>query len=278
MGPCAHGSRGLEELPGTHEPIITPAVHREALEASTARLRGQMRRPAAYRQYLLSGVVYCACGTRMRGETRVSRGMQWAYYFCPERCGRLSIRADHAEQTVLDRIAAGVLPDKAIAAARNQLRQRLQTRDTDADERMRARLEGALRNLSKQHAWSVLSDDEYLRQRREVQDELDQMTPPEKVIVFDRLRRILTTVAENLAHASPEQRHALVRLVVERVDARDTGTFTIRKRRPRQEVDAASITWAGPARPFFAHAGVGLAPPEGFEPPTPALGRRRSIH
>jgi hypothetical protein len=152
----------------------------------------------------------------------------------------------------------------------------LQARDSDADERTRERLEPALQNLAKQHAWGHLDDDEYLSQRREFQNELDQMTVPEKIIVFDRLRGILTTAAANLGAASPEQRKELVNLIVERVDARDTGTLTLRRKRPRQTVDQDSITWSGPARPFFA--GVGLAPPEGFEPPTPALGRRRSIH
>jgi len=106
--------------------------------------------------------------------------------------------------------------------------------------------------------WGDLLDEEYREQRHEIQLQLDQMTAPEKVIVFDRLRGILTTVAENLARATPEQRQALVRLVVERVDASDTGTVILRKHRPRQTVDADSILWAGPVRPFFARtAGVG---------------------
>ena len=51
------------------------------------------------------------------------------------------------------------------------------------------------------------------------------------------------------------------------------------------EMEADHITaWfrvvsTGPARPFFVAASVGvLAPPDGLEPPTQALGRPRSVH
>ena len=48
----------------------------------------------------------------------------------------------------------------------------------------------------------------------------------------------------------------------------------------------ARVVWTAPARPFFLAAAAdaesralwGVAPPDGFEPPTPALGRLRSIH
>ena len=41
-------------------------------------------------------------------------------------------------------------------------------------------------------------------------------------------------------------------------------------------VDTATITYTPPVRPFF---GVPvMAPPDGLEPPTQALGRPRSVH
>ena len=72
--------------------------------------------------------------------------------------------------------------------------------------------------------------------------------------------------------AAPEKIRELVALLVDRVETVDRAV--------------ARVIWTPPARPFFlaaaaeaAERGVlGVAPPDGFEPPTPALGRLRSIH
>ena len=78
----------------------------------------------------------------------------------------------------------------------------------------------------------------------------------------------MAAMAEAVDRATPTQRREVVRLLVERVVARN-GT-----------VSAAAITWTPPARPFFVGASscVAGAPPDGLEPPTRTLGRCRSIH
>lgn len=81
---------------------------------------------------------------------------------------------------------------------------------------------------------------------------------------FDHHRKVVTSLAESIDKANAQKVKELVRLLVERVPMTATA------------VDPERIEWTPTARPFVA--GLVGAPPEGFEPPTPALGRRRSIH
>ncbi len=65
-----------------------------------------------------------------------------------------------------------------------------------------------------------------------------------------------------IRETSPEHQQAIVRHIVERVVIQD-GVVVGIDTRPE-------------ARPFFERCG--MAPPDGFEPPTRSLGRCRSIH
>jgi hypothetical protein len=65
--------------------------------------------------------------------------------------------------------------------------------------------------------------------------------------------------------AGPEQLRDLIRMLIEQVNVTEDGGFEI------EPVPAA--------RPFFAaRESLSLAPPDGLEPPTQALGRPRSVH
>ena len=55
-------------------------------------------------------------------------------------------------------------------------------------------------------------------------------------MIFDRNRRVMTDLAQNVANATPEQRAELARLLIENAVATD---------------GAVAIEWSGPARPFF---------------------------
>jgi hypothetical protein len=57
-----------------------------------------------------------------------------------------------------------------------------------------------------------------------------------KVVLFDRNRRVMTDSAQNVAVATPEQRAELARLLIERAVAND---------------GAVTIAGSGPARPLF---------------------------
>ena len=68
---------------------------------------------------------------------------------------------------------------------------------------------------------------------------LAELPDPNKLVAFDRNRRIMTTMAENVERATREQLAELVQLLVERVTAKE------------RVIDPTTIEWTPPARPFF---------------------------
>ena len=97
-------------------------------------------------------------------------------------------------------------------------------------------------------------------------------SPDDKIVLFDRYRAEVRSFPETLDVASDEKLRELVALLVQRVESADRLV--------------ARVVWTAPARPFFLAAAAeaetralwGVAPPDGFEPPTRTLGRCRSIH
>lgn|GEM_PF-5256482 len=83
--------------------------------------------------------------------------------------------------------------------------------------------------------------------------------------MVDAVAAVVESLRATIDSASPVQLRELIGMLVERIKLTEDGEYEI-------EPVAA-------ARPFFAAANsLLLAPPDGFEPPTPALGRLRSIH
>ena len=247
--------RGLEERPGTHEPILDEQTYRDGIVGVESRRRLRGRRPKAYRTYLLRGVLHCACGARMRGETRVSRGQEWRYYVCPVADGRSAIAdasgtlvpckarrvpADGAEAAVLDAIRGAVLPERVIDQAREELRRRLELPRRSVYEEQRRRLEVRLNRLTQLYGWGDIGEDEYRSGTEDAKRALTLLPDGDKLVLFDRHRRVLVTMAENIDAATPEQRRELVGLLVERAVAEDRAL--------------TSITWTPPARAFFSDA------------------------
>ena len=76
----------------------------------------------------------------------------------------------------------------------------------------------------------------------------------------------LLPMAQIIRDAPPEQAQSIIRHIVERV--------TI------EGGQVAGINVRLEARPFFEDLGdrMAMAPPDGLEPPTQALGRPRSVH
>ncbi len=197
----------------------------------------------------------------MHGPCRVSRGQEWRYYVC-RRCRTSSVRADDAERLVLDAIKTMTLPSKAIDAARAELARRLQVPDADLVGAKRRRLETRLSKLPKLYSWGDLTDEAYRREMAETRTMLAELPDPNKLVAFDRNRRVMVTMAENVERAT---RPLLVQLPVERVQARGRSVD------PDYRVDAARS-------PVLPACCLGMEPPGGLEPPTRTLGRCRSIH
>jgi len=250
--------RGLEERPGLHEPILDDKTYADGIVGIMSRARGG-RRSKPYRTYLLRGLLHCACGTRMHGETRTKAdGREWRYYICPVSYGRKIVQtpcaakavpADAAEVVVLNAIERFRLPPDWVDRAREELRRRLGAPKADLAEQRRTRLHARLTNLRKQFEWNDISETEYRAKKEDTQRQLALLPDDSKLVIFDRNRRVMSSLVENMDKASDEQKAKLANLLIEKVIAAD------------QMVAEDNIQWAPAARPFF---GLGIAPPEGF--------------
>src|SRR5450759_4167238 len=229
--------RGLDERPGRHEPILTEAQYRRTMAAIAARTRVG-NKPAPFRSYALRGLVYCACGTRMRGEAHLQRGTEIRYYRCPKLgCPARRCPADLVEEKIMSTIATAALPDPLIEKARTELRGRIETPGVAAAGRQRARLVTRLEQLKKQHGWGDISDKEYQAEREATQAKLAQLPDGDRIRTFDAYRAKLLALPAAIAVASPARREELCRIVVEQVVVNDR--------------IVEEIVWTPPARPFF---------------------------
>jgi hypothetical protein len=77
---------------------------------------------------------------------------------------------------------------------------------------------------------------------------LAELPDPNKLVAFDRNRRVMVTMAENIENATRPQLAELVHLLVERVEASG------------RTVEPESIEWTPPARPFFEPAALLVRP------------------
>ena len=233
--------RGRDERRGRHEPILSEAQYTRTMAAIAARTRVG-NKPAPFRSYALRGLVYCACGTRMRGEAHLQRGTETRYYRCPSLdCHARRCPADLVEKEVLRRIAGAVLPESAIDTARAELRRRLETPGIATAGRTRALLQTRLEQLKKQHSWGDISDSDYISQRDATRAALAELPDGDRIKAFDAYRVRLFALPDGIAAASPARREELCRIVVERVVVND------------RHIEA--IVWTPPARPFFAEVG-----------------------
>ena len=73
---------------------------------------------------------------------------------------------------------------------------------------------------------------------------LAELPDPNKLVAFDRNRRVMVTMAENVERATRTQLAELVQLLVEQVRAKG------------RTVEPKSIEWTPPARPFFEPAAL----------------------
>ena len=103
----------------------------------------------------------------------------------------------------------------------------------------RHRLEGRLNRLTQLYGWGELEADEYRRKMLETRAMLAELPDPNKLVAFDRNRKVMVTMAKNVKKATRPQLQELVRLLVEHVTAKEGS------------VDPDSIKWTPPARPFL---------------------------
>jgi hypothetical protein len=161
-------------------------------------------KPRPFRHYPLRGLVYCRCGTRMRGEAHVQRGTERRYYRCPMvGCHARRCPADRVEAIVLGELAEAVLPVPVLDAARTELRRRLDSPEVALAGRQRARLTTRLEQLKKQHSWGDLADADYQTARDEARAALAALPDGDRIAVFDTYRARILALPDAIAAASP---------------------------------------------------------------------------
>lgn len=115
--------------------IITKEEYKEAMERMKSQARGKAPSKAR-RDYMLSGKVYCGnCGRAMSGETRPRRGVDYAYYVCPNhkihQCESKGIRADKLEETVIKQLNEQYFTPEILDRIANRLHEQSKNGDND---------------------------------------------------------------------------------------------------------------------------------------------------
>ena len=132
----------------------------------------------------------------------------------------------------------------------------------------RRRIGTSLSRLGERYQWQEIEAPEYHCERLRLHGRLAELPAPadSNVLAFERAASAIIPMAATLRESAPEYKAQIVRHIDERVVIEDGHVVDIAVRLE--------------ARPFFddLRSRALLAPPDGLEPPTQALGRPRSIH
>ena len=163
--------------PGKHVPMVTL----EEFERVQA-LLGRPGRPRPQRhEFAFTGMIRCGeCGLSVTASQHRNRhGSLYAYYHCTKkrldyRCRQPHVAVGELEGRILEFLLTVTIPEKfhqwamrwltTLAVARNE-EHKVQNRSL---EQARASVERQLDNLTKLRVRDMLTDDQYLKQRREL--------------------------------------------------------------------------------------------------------------
>lgn len=164
-------------LPGKHTPMVTMEQFQRVQE-----LLGNTVRPRKPQLFAYTGMIRCGeCGFAVTAEEKVNRfGSHYTYYHCSKRnlshhCAQPYLRVEDIELQIAEFLAEITPPEAFHDWAISRLDR---TMRADADDRSAQRnsLEQAkaanareLYNLTKLRIRDLLNDDEYLRQRAELE-------------------------------------------------------------------------------------------------------------
>lgn len=166
--------------PGKHEAMVTLDDFDRVQE-----LLGRPRQPRPKtRQFAFTGLIRCgACGLSVTAEERTNRfGSRYTYYHCTKRridswCQEPYVQVGELERQIAEFLREITIPDKFHDWLIARL-DRVAKRDKNADAAKRLSLEQArgaaekeLDNLTKLRIRDLLTDDEYLKQRQELERE-----------------------------------------------------------------------------------------------------------
>jgi DNA invertase Pin-like site-specific DNA recombinase len=277
---------GAEVRPGNHDAILTEEEFSAAVVGVESRKRHTGKRPATSKEvYVLRGLVYCSCGTRMQGDARRSRGQMWRYYLCPlsERkravrnedgslrvCAERRVPAEEAERVVIAKLREHQFTDEEVMIGRARLAELVAADTPGTADKERERLERALKRLGDRYTWGDLEEADYRRQVGEIRNQLAALPAPDrKMADYDKRLAEFRAFSEIVPTASRDELQELVPQVVARVETASRAVVRVIPKESQLAFFEAEMAAEGCA---------GMAPPDGLEPPTRTLGRCRSIH
>ncbi len=264
----------LELVAGAWEPLWTP----ELWEQIQAVRRRHWRGSAGGRirnVYPLRQLATCdRCDRRLYGEARdnvtyMACVTQRERHACDQRGVRTSILEDQIGQW-LDEVR---IPEDWRADVEHLQAQMARTADEPKPDH-RASLTGQIERLQEMYQMGHIALEVYVGKRRALETELTgaPITAIAHVSVLERAKRLLDDLGELWGKATPTERSEICQTMFSSVRVRDQVIVEAKLARPDDYLPLLASSAA------HARASVGLAPPDGLEPPTQALGRPRSIH
>jgi site-specific DNA recombinase len=209
-----------------------------------------------------SGITYCwYCKGRIhvannkRGKPRLGCYNRLKGWDCRQKSASLDVY----EEQIREYIATFNIPDDYQAKIL-EAHKKLQDSFSDS-EKERQKLESRLERIKELYKWGDLDRDEYLKEKSEIQRQLQLHTPLESSAkTLERLANFLVNVAEAWDEAKQEQRNKLARCLFQEVWVKDKQVLAVR---PQPEL-----------APFFklnyeefVNKKFESATPGGFEPP-----------
>jgi len=164
-------------FPGKHPPMVTIDDFDRV-----QRLLGKPGRPRQIREFAYTGMIRCGeCGLSVTAEEKQNRyGYRYTYYHCTKRrlarrCGQAYVSLEDLEQQI-SRFLEGIsIPERfhdwALARLQQTVDEQRDERTVQRDSLERSRAAGAreLENLTKLRIRDLLTDEEYIRQRQDLE-------------------------------------------------------------------------------------------------------------
>ncbi|MGB6686394.1 MAG: magnesium chelatase domain-containing protein [Terracidiphilus sp.] len=219
--------------PGKHQALVTIEEFDHV-----QRLLGRPGQPRKTRTFAYTGMIRCGeCGFMVTGEEKVNRfGTHYTYYHCSKRrldrhCAQPYLSLENIESQITAFLSEISLPDRFHKWAAQHLERTMKEKQhdhaTQKESLLRAQAASAreLDNLTKLRIRDLLSDEEYVKERRELERkglgltqkldmtnrQAERFEPSASVVSFNhslisrfqsgnlqRRRMILTTVGSNL--------------------------------------------------------------------------------
>lgn len=164
-------------FPGKHEPMVTMDQFEKVQQ-----LLGRPGVPRKTRSFAFTGMIRCGeCGLSVTAEEKTNRyGQQFTYYHCTKRrtdmhCSQAYVTAEEIEEQMVEFLEELMLPERFRAWARARMDDEFSEKMGDRTAQRESLLESKaatareMENLTKLRIRDFLTDDEYVRQRKELE-------------------------------------------------------------------------------------------------------------